>query len=107
MNTYVAPFIDGAISVDGIYNYAVADWFIVGAGAGVLHSATSYSNYTALMYGRAFVRLRFEVPKWRVSPVLLEDFSLGVLLSRQITILSGLKAISSSEPGLGCATTTG
>lgn len=83
VNTYVAPFIDGAISVDGIYNYAVADWFIVGAGAGVLHSATSYSNYTALMYGRAFVRLRFEVPKWRVSPVLLEDFSLGVLLSRQ------------------------
>ena len=51
VNTYVAPFIDGAISVDGIYNYAVADWFIVGAGAGVLHSATSYSNYTALMYG--------------------------------------------------------
>ena len=49
VNTYVAPFIDGAISVDGIYNYAVADWFIVGAGAGVLHSATSYSNYTALM----------------------------------------------------------
>ena len=83
VNTYVAPFIDGAISVDGLYNYAVADWFIVGAGAGVLHSATSYSNYTALMYGRAFVRLRFEVPKWRVSPVLLEDFSLGVLLSRQ------------------------
>ena len=26
VNTYVAPFIDGAISVDGIYNYAVADW---------------------------------------------------------------------------------
>ena len=82
-NTYVAPFIDGAISVDGIYNYAVADWFIVGAGAGLLHTYTDYSSYTPLLYGRAFVRLRFEVPKWKVSPVLLLDASLGVLLSRQ------------------------
>lgn len=107
VNTYVAPFIDGAISVDGIYNYAVADWFIVGAGAGVLHSATSYSNYTALMYGRAFVRLRFEVPKWRVPPFFSRISAWEYFFPDKITILSGLKAISSSEPGLGCATTTG
>lgn len=40
-------------------------------------------NDVSLVYGRAFVRLRFEVPKWKVSPVFFHDIGLGVRLSAQ------------------------
>ncbi|HIW97014.1 MAG TPA: hypothetical protein H9866_00795 [Candidatus Tidjanibacter gallistercoris] len=81
VNTYVLPFCFGAISADGIYNYAVADWFIVGAGAGLLLSDMEYDNDVSLVYGRIFVRLRFEVPRWKVSPVFFHDIGLGVRFS--------------------------
>ena len=84
VNQELLPFFFmGTISADGIYNYAVADWFIIGAGVGLLLSDMEYGNDVSLVYGRAFVRLRFEVPKWKVSPVFFYDIGLGVRLSAQ------------------------
>lgn len=78
VNQELLPFFFmGTISADGIYNYAVADWFIIGAGVGLLLSDMEYGNDVSLVYGRAFVRLRFEVPKWKVSPVFFSRHRAG------------------------------
>lgn len=45
VNQELLPFFFmGTISADGIYNYAVADWFIIGAGVGLLLSDMEYGT---------------------------------------------------------------
>lgn len=98
----------GTISADGIYNYAVADWFIIGAGVGLLLSDMEYGNDVSLVYGRAFVRLRFEVPKWKVSPVFFttSGWESGSP-HRTTTIFSDPREIPSSVYAGDCGTMTG
>lgn len=109
VNQELLPFFFmGTISADGIYNYAVADWFIIGAGVGLLLSDMEYGNDVSLVYGRAFVRLRFEVPKWKVSPVFFttSGWESGSP-HRTTTIFSDPREIPSSVYAGDCGTMTG
>lgn len=81
MNFLGAPFIIELTNVNGVYHYNLAPYFSIGGGAGILSMTSGHS--VGIIMGSAFVRLKLEVPSWKVSPFVLADGGINVYFANR------------------------